>query len=39
MRKGVLLNEGQDLVDLQFAKINNLKIEADNKEQELEAAR
>ena len=39
MRKGIDVFAAEDLVNLQFAKINNLKVEADNKEKQLEAHR
>ena len=39
MRKGIDIYVAEELVNLQFAKINNLKVEADNKEKQLEAAR
>ena len=39
LRKGVEVYEAENLVNVQFSKINHLKIEADNKEKELEASR
>ena len=39
MRKGIDLSAAEDLINLQFAKISNLKVEADNKEKDLETAR
>lgn len=39
LRKAVDVYEAENLVNVQFSKINHLKIEADNKEKELEASR